>query len=120
LYRSKKDRLIAGVCGGIGEYLGVDPTIIRLLWVAFSILYGFGILFYIAAWLIIPEEPGEAPTEVRVRRGNEMLIFIGFLMLLAGIFFLFSLAWFIPIFKFGSAIILLFIGFLLIILAVKS
>jgi len=56
LYRSKKNRLIAGVCGGIGEYLDVDPTLIRLLWVLLS-LEGIGIPGYIIAWIIIPEEP---------------------------------------------------------------
>ena len=56
LYRSKKNRLIAGVCGGIGEYLDVDPTLIRLLWVFLS-LQGVGIVGYIIAWIIIPEEP---------------------------------------------------------------
>jgi phage shock protein C len=56
LYRSKKNRIIAGVCGGIGEYLDVDPTLIRLLWALFS-LNGVGIAGYIIAWIIIPEEP---------------------------------------------------------------
>ncbi|KKG25473.1 PspC domain-containing protein, partial [Methanosarcina sp. 2.H.T.1A.15] len=48
LYRSKKNRIIAGVCGGIGEYLDVDPTLIRLLWALFS-LNGAGIVGYIIA-----------------------------------------------------------------------
>ena len=54
LYRSKKDRIIAGVCGGIAEYFDVDSTIIRLVW-ALSILFGgAGILAYLLAWIIIP------------------------------------------------------------------
>jgi phage shock protein PspC (stress-responsive transcriptional regulator) len=57
LYRSKSNRIIAGVCGGIGEYLGIDPTLIRLLWVLFSLSIGAGLLAYIIAWIIIPEEP---------------------------------------------------------------
>ena len=57
LLRSKKNRVIAGVCGGIGEYFNVDPTIIRLLWVIGTIIsVGAGILAYIIAWIIIPEE----------------------------------------------------------------
>ncbi len=57
LYRSKKNRIIAGVCGGIGEYFDIDPVLIRLLWVLFAFAgMGFGILVYIAAWIIIPEE----------------------------------------------------------------
>jgi len=58
LYRSRKNRIIAGICGGIGDYFDIDPVIIRLLWVLFAFAgMGFGILVYIAAWLIIPEEP---------------------------------------------------------------
>ncbi len=57
LYRSKKQKMIAGVCGGIAEYFNVDPTAIRLLWVLFVFLGGSGILAYIIAWIIIPENP---------------------------------------------------------------
>jgi phage shock protein PspC (stress-responsive transcriptional regulator) len=57
LYRSGKDRILGGVCGGIGEYLGIDPVIVRLLWVLFSLAGGSGILFYIIAWIIIPRNP---------------------------------------------------------------
>ena len=55
LIRSNKNKMIAGVCGGIGEYMNVDPTIIRLIWVLFS-LTGAGVLAYIIAWIIIPEK----------------------------------------------------------------
>ncbi len=58
LYRSKKNRIIAGVCGGIGEYFNVDPTLIRLLWLLISVMSaGSGIIAYVIAWIIIPEEP---------------------------------------------------------------
>lgn len=57
LYRSGNDRLLGGVCGGIAEYLGVDPVLIRLLWVIFILLWGIGILAYIIAWIIIPRNP---------------------------------------------------------------
>ena len=50
------NRMICGVCGGIGEYLGIDPTVIRLLWVIFSFMGGAGLLAYIVAAIIIPEE----------------------------------------------------------------
>ena len=56
LYRSKKDRVFAGVCGGIGEYLGVDPTVIRLLAVILGST-GSGVLAYIVAAILIPENP---------------------------------------------------------------
>lgn len=57
LYRSKKDRIIAGVCGGIGEYFRVDPTLIRLLWVVLILAQGIGVLSYVIFWLIVPENP---------------------------------------------------------------
>ncbi len=53
LYRSTSNRMICGVCGGVAEYLNVDPTVIRLLWVMFGI-FGLGILVYIAAAIIMP------------------------------------------------------------------
>ena len=57
LYRSRKDEHIAGVCGGIAEYLGIDSTIVRLLFVAFALAGGPGILVYIILALVVPEEP---------------------------------------------------------------
>ena len=57
LYRSKKNRVIAGVCGGIGEYLNVDPTIIRLLWVFLTLIsFGAGLIAYALAWIVMPEK----------------------------------------------------------------
>ena len=50
------NRMICGVCAGIGEYLGIDATVVRLLWVLFSLMGGAGLLAYIIAAIIIPEE----------------------------------------------------------------
>ena len=58
LYRSKNDRVIAGVCGGIGRYFEIDPVIIRIIWVLLAFAGGAGILAYLISWLIIPKEPG--------------------------------------------------------------
>ncbi|HAI52369.1 MAG: PspC domain-containing protein [Limnochordia bacterium] len=57
IYRSSRDRKIGGVCGGIAEYFNIDPTIVRLIWAILAIVYGTGILAYIVAWIIIPEDP---------------------------------------------------------------
>ncbi len=57
LYRSKKERMLGGVAGGIAEYFAVDPTLIRLLWVVSFFMGGAGILAYIVAFIIIPEDP---------------------------------------------------------------
>ena len=57
LYRSRESRMIAGVCGGLGEYFDMDPTIVRLIVVAAALAAGGGILAYILAWIIVPERP---------------------------------------------------------------
>ena len=56
LYRSDENKMLAGVCGGIAEYFGVVPTLIRLAWVVFSLLGGSGLLAYILAAIIIPRD----------------------------------------------------------------
>ena len=58
LYKSKKNRVIGGVCAGIGEYSDVDPSIIRLIFVAATIftLFWSGILLYLIAWAVLPEK----------------------------------------------------------------
>lgn len=55
LVRLTNDRMIAGVCGGIAEYFRVDPTLVRALLVAFTLLGGSGILLYVILWLVMPE-----------------------------------------------------------------
>jgi phage shock protein PspC (stress-responsive transcriptional regulator) len=57
LYRSRKDKKISGVCGGLAQYLNVDVTIIRLIWALALLFAGGGLLAYIICALIIPEEP---------------------------------------------------------------
>ncbi|MBK8947141.1 MAG: PspC domain-containing protein [Ignavibacteriae bacterium] len=59
LYRSRSKKVIAGVGGGLGDYIGVDPVIIRILLILFTIFSGFGILVYIILWVVIQEEPYE-------------------------------------------------------------
>ena len=60
LYRSKKERILGGVCAGLGEHLDVDPTVIRLIWAVVSVLsIGTGIIISILAWIIIPEEDSD-------------------------------------------------------------
>ena len=57
LYRSRRSRVIAGVCGGLAEYFGWDPTVVRLRFVASFLLPGPQAVFYLVAWIIIPSEP---------------------------------------------------------------
>ena len=57
LYRSVRNKMICGVCQGIAEYINLDPTIVRLLWVLLSLWCGVGIILYIAAATIVPVKP---------------------------------------------------------------
>jgi len=61
IYRSKKDRMLGGVCGGMAEYFNTDPVLIRILWVIFSLITAVltGILAYAICWIIIPENPDQ-------------------------------------------------------------
>lgn len=56
LYKSKTDRKIFGVCGGIAEYFNIDATVIRLIWAVSILCFGTGLLAYIIAALVIPDE----------------------------------------------------------------
>jgi phage shock protein C len=63
LYRSYTDKKIAGICGGLGEYLGIDPTVVRLGSAILCIATGFfpGVIAYVIAWIVVPEAPVSAP-----------------------------------------------------------
>ena len=61
LYRSRTERWLAGVCGGLGDYFGVDPTLVRVIFVILSLTFGSGFLIYLVLWLIIPNEQEAAP-----------------------------------------------------------
>lgn len=59
LYRSRDERMIWGVCGGLAKYFDVDPTLVRVLWVLLLFLGGWGILAYIILAIVVPLEPSE-------------------------------------------------------------
>ena len=59
LYKSNTNKKVAGVCGGIGEYFDIDPTLVRLGFVALSFLAGGGLAVYIIAAIIMPDRPAE-------------------------------------------------------------
>jgi phage shock protein PspC (stress-responsive transcriptional regulator) len=60
LYRKPEGQIVAGVCSGLADYLGIDATIIRLAFAALTIFGGAGILLYVIAWAVIPEEGEKA------------------------------------------------------------
>lgn len=71
LYRSQTDSMIGGVCGGLGQYLGIDSTIVRLFFVLLVLGNGVGVLIYLVLWLIVPREgqAEEATVEETIRAG---------------------------------------------------
>ena len=91
LRRSRDDRVIAGVCGGLGRYFGIDPVILRLVFVVLLLAGGSGILLYGVGWLAIPEEqPGDElgePAREGERRGGGAEV-IGISLVVLGGFFL--------------------------------
>jgi phage shock protein C len=60
LYRKPEGQIVAGVCTGLADYLGVDVTIIRLVFAALTVFGGAGVLLYLIAWLVVPEEGEKA------------------------------------------------------------
>jgi phage shock protein C len=59
LYRTREGHIVAGVCSGIAAYFGIDTTLVRLAFAVFTIFGGVGILVYLIAWIVIPEEGGD-------------------------------------------------------------
>jgi phage shock protein C len=59
LYRTREGNIVAGVCSGIAAYFGIDPTLVRLAFAVLTIFGGAGILVYLIAWIVIPEEGGD-------------------------------------------------------------
>jgi phage shock protein PspC (stress-responsive transcriptional regulator) len=100
LYRSRDDRVIAGICGGLGEYFDVDAVLIRIAFVLLVFAGGAGVLAYVLGWIFIPEAPSEAPGAARApaerpargeRTGGALVLGLVFVAL--GILFLFDVAW---------------------------
>ncbi len=57
LYRSKSNRMLVGVCGGVAEYFGIDPTVVRVIWGVASIFAFAGVIAYVVCAFVIPEKP---------------------------------------------------------------
>lgn len=64
LYRSRNERMIAGVCGGIAEYFNIDPTLVRLLFVFAALAGGPGLIAYLIMLIVVPEEPSASTQTV--------------------------------------------------------
>ena len=87
LYRSRVNRMIAGVCGGWGEYLGIDPNLLRIGWLVLTFVWGTGLLLYLIMAIVIPENPEQEPAAAPAPRSWENVSRNGLLAL--GIFLAF-------------------------------
>ncbi len=116
LYRSDRSKVIAGVCGGIGEYFGIDPVIVRIVAIVLVFAKGIGLIAYAAGWILIPRTPpglvqeGEQrpePSEMRKYIPGLLLIIVGLAFLLNKVFWWFSWGVFWPliIIAIGAAMI---------------
>ena len=87
LRRSTSDKVVAGVAGGLGHYLGVDPVIIRIAVVVLALTGGAGVLLYLIGWIAIPEEqPGEIPPgTVRTERSSGAVVLGGVLIIVGAL-----------------------------------
>ena len=72
LYRSNTDRMIAGVCGGLADYINIDPTIIRLIFAVLLLMGTGGFWIYIILWAIVPLPPDHADTSIEVTEVREV------------------------------------------------
>ena len=63
LFRSRTQRVVAGVCGGLGEYFNIDPALVRVIFVILSFINGLGIIAYVAMWLVFPRQVPVEETE---------------------------------------------------------
>ena len=71
LYRSREDRWLAGVCGGLGEYFDLDPILVRLGFIFFSLFYGTGFILYIILAIFVKENPHQRPRQYQRQNRQE-------------------------------------------------
>ncbi len=85
LRRSREDRVIAGVCGGLGRYLGIDPVLLRIAFVVLALAGGGGVLLYLVSWVLIPNErPGESLGDRPPSGADTLRLVIGGLLVVVG------------------------------------
>ena len=90
LYKSRKDKMVDGICGGIAEYFQIDPTVVRVIWFFTFFLNGLGLAAYIISAILIPPNPDHQNLkEEEIRKHNPQILW-GILLILAGIAFLFN------------------------------
>jgi len=106
LYRSDKQKIVAGICGGIAEYFEIDPVLIRLIWIVLIVFGGTGLLAYLIAWIVIPSRelkrekstPETEPVAVTPESPSKtpsqnMRLFWGIVLILIGILIVANQFW---------------------------
>lgn len=125
LYKSRTNRMIDGVCGGIAEYFDIDPTIIRIVWVLITLLGGSGFIFYIVAMIVMPVNPqhvsgapvqagGSSQTGDKRRFWGILLILIGAFILMINVGWIAEFHWWSFSRKFLLPTLLILLGLVLI------
>ena len=126
IYRSTTDKVIGGVCGGLGEYFGIDPTWVRVLFVLSLFAEGVGLLAYLIGWIVIPKEP-EVTTAAASAEGAAMntqtnvvsqngagflpgviLVILGMIFLFDRVFYWFDFDYVWPLVIIGVGVILIY------------
>lgn len=126
LRRKRSGKMLGGVCAGLAEYFQTDVSLVRLLMVLLALLDGVGILFYLIAWLVIPEEEGavkpeeEKIEEIQAKPNESYRILGGLILIILGVaFFLKNLLGFPGLSKIWPVFLIVF-GIWMILMGVKS
>ncbi|UCD95406.1 MAG: PspC domain-containing protein [Candidatus Zixiibacteriota bacterium] len=121
LYRSRVNSKIGGVCGGVGEYFDIDPTIVRIIAILLAFADGVGIFAYVIAWIIVPRRPLEVEgevvqQEVSAESSSEWNRFLPgiILIVIGGLFLLKNFYWWFDFWDFFWPAILVIVGLILI------
>jgi len=116
LYRSRDEKKIAGVCGGVGEYFGLDPNLIRIITVVLALADGIGIVAYIVAWILMPLRPfGMEPAEPVKHNLQIKRTWPGVLLVALGVIFLLkNIYWWFDFWDFFLPAVLIAVGIALI------
>ncbi len=94
VYRSRREKVFGGVCGGVAEYFNLDPVLVRIFWVVATFAEGLGLIAYIIAWIIIPENPDEeaagteTPPEEQQDKNSGVGMIVGIGLVIIGLLLL--------------------------------
>lgn len=97
IYKSRKDKIVDGVCGGFADYFDMDPTLVRIIWFVSFFLNGLGFWAYVIGAIIIPPNPEHTDLKKDEKKKQSPQVFWGFFLITLGAFFLFK-SWNFPFF----------------------